>query len=100
MRILLDIEELSCLEPFGTGNEKPVFAISDAKIADMRELSEGKHLKLSLRKNNSIIDAIAFGYGPLAKKLYKGMGIHVSGNLAINDYNGQPQMVVKDILYK
>ncbi|MDO5479735.1 MAG: single-stranded-DNA-specific exonuclease RecJ [Clostridia bacterium] len=94
------VEELSMLEPFGTGNEKPVFAIANAKIADMKELSEGKHLKLTLRKNDCTLDAIAFGQGPLAKKLYKGMGIHVSGNLEINDYTGRSQIIVKDILYK
>ncbi|MBQ2942252.1 MAG: single-stranded-DNA-specific exonuclease RecJ [Clostridia bacterium] len=94
------IRELSLLEPFGTGNEKPVFAIADAKIADMRELSEGKHLKLVLRKKDCNIDAIAFGYGPLAKKLYKGMSVHISGNIEINDYTGNPQIIVKDILYK
>ncbi len=94
------IRELSLLEPFGTGNEKPIFAIADAKIADMRELSDGKHLKLTLKKNDRVLDAIGFGQGPLAKKLYKGMSVYVSGNIEINDYNGQPQMIVRDILYK
>ena len=95
-----DINELSCLEPSGAGNEKPVFAVADAKIADIRELSDGKHLKLTLKKNDCLLDTIAFGFGPLASKLYKGMGIHVAGNLDVNDYNGHPQMIVKEILYK
>ena len=95
-----NIEELKCLEPYGTGNEKPVFAITDAKISDIRELSEGKHLKFTVYKNSKYLDAIAFGYGALAKKLYNGMSVHVSGHIDINDYTGRGQMIVKDILYK
>ena len=94
-----NIEELTKLEPFGTGNEKPVFAFVNSKIYDLRELSEGKHLKLTLKKDDFLLEAIAFGYGAMAKKLYKGMTVHVAGNLEINDYNGKAQMIVKDILY-
>lgn len=94
-----NIEELSRLEPCGMGNEKPMFALIGAKISDLRELSEGKHLKLVLAKGGMLLDAIAFGFGKAAKKLYKGMEIHVAGYLEINDYTGNAQMVVKDILY-
>lgn len=94
-----NIEELSRLEPCGMGNEKPLFAVTGVKISDIRELSEGKHLKLSLLKGGITLDAIAFGFGKAAKKLYKGMEIHAAGYLEINDYTGSAQMVVKDILY-
>lgn len=94
-----NVEELSKLEPFGAGNEKPVFAFVNARVSDIRELSEGKHLKLTLKKDEYSLDAVAFGYGALAKKIYKGMMIHLAGNLEINDYNGKVQMIVKDILY-
>ncbi len=99
MLAVKNIKELSDIEPCGAGNEKPVFAMSNMKIHDMRELSEGKHLKLTLKKHECFVDAIAFGYGALAKKLYKGMEIHVAGNVDINDYTGNPQLVVKEILY-
>ncbi len=94
-----NIEELSRLEPCGKGNEKPLFAFTNAKISDIRELSEGKHLKIVLSKGGMLLEAIAFGFGKAGKKLYKGMEIHVAGYLEINDYTGNAQMVVKDILY-
>ncbi len=98
MLTVKSVDELSVIEPCGAGNEKPVFAMSNMKVYDMKELSEGKHLKFTLKKRECFVDAIAFGYGALAKKFYKGMEIHVAGNVDINDYTGKPQLVIKDIL--
>ncbi|MDP4132906.1 MAG: single-stranded-DNA-specific exonuclease RecJ [Bacillota bacterium] len=94
-----NINAINKLEPFGTDNPAPVFALVNVKIADMRILSEGKHLKFSLEKDGFYIDGIAFGFGYLSKKLYTGKKIHAAGELSINDYNGKPQLVIKDILY-
>lgn len=94
-----NITELELLEPTGADNRTPVFAFINAKIADMRLLSEGKHLKLTLEKDGFGLDAIKFNVGSVAKKLYIGMKVHAAGNLAVNDYNGRPQLIIKDILY-
>ena len=43
------VEELSLLEPFGKGNEKPVFAEKDVSIAGIRIIGKNKDsLKLTL----------------------------------------------------
>ena len=43
-------EAVSRLEPFGIGNEEPVFGLKDVYFADVRPLgSEGKHLSVTLR---------------------------------------------------
>lgn len=93
------IEELSLLEPTGTDNSAPVFALVDVKITDKKLLSDGKHLKLTVERDSFSIDAIKFNVGTVAKKIYTGMHIHLAGSLTVNDYTGRPQMIINDILY-
>lgn len=94
-----NIEMLSLLEPTGADNAKPVFAFTDAKITDMRMLSEGKHLKLIAEKDSYSIEGIKFNIGSMAKKLYTGKRVHLAGTLEMNSYTGRPQLLIKDILY-
>lgn len=56
------MDELSVLEPFGTGNEEPIFCLKDAQIIDQRRMgADGTHLRLDLRgKDGKIIKAVAF----------------------------------------
>ena len=56
------MDELSVLEPFGTGNEEPIFCLKDAQIIDQRRMGAGgTHLRLDLRgKDGKIIKAVAF----------------------------------------
>ena len=57
------VAELDLLEPYGTGNEKPVFAESHCQIISMRPIGKEKqYLKLTLQgKYNTKIDALFFG---------------------------------------
>lgn len=57
------IRELSRLEPFGNGNEKPLFAQKDLYIAGIRELGNtGRVLKMYLKdKSGFSIEAMYFG---------------------------------------
>ena len=52
------IEDLKQLEPFGEANKMPIFALKNVKIDSIRSLSDGKHLKLTLREKNQVISAI------------------------------------------
>lgn len=56
------LEELKTLEPFGAGNEEPVFCLRDAEIVGIRRMGQdGTHLRLDLRgKDGQIIKTIAF----------------------------------------
>lgn len=93
-----NIEKLSLLEPTGAENMKPVVAFLNAKIKEMKFLCDGKHLKLVAEKEGFYIDAIKFNVGSAAKKLYTGKSVHLAGSIGINDYNGRPQLIIKDIL--
>ncbi len=94
------VESLKQLEPFGEGNKMPIFAIKNLKIDSIRALSEGKHLKMTLKENNTIIDAIGFNLGELTEEYRIGDKIDVVGTLEINTFNGVEniQINLKDIM--
>lgn len=94
-----DIAELKLLEPFGEANKTPLFLCKNLKIHSIRALSEGKHLKLSLRDDNFWLDAIGFNQGHLTEEYRIGDKVDVVGTLEINQYNGRQsiQINLKDI---
>ena len=94
------VESLKLLEPYGEGNKMPIFAFRNLKINSIRALSEGKHIKLTLRDNNNIINAIGFNLGKIAEDYRIGDKIDVVGTLEINSFNGVDslQINIKDVM--
>ena len=94
------VESLKELEPFGEGNKMPVFAFKNLKIDSIRALSEGKHLKLTLKEGNTVVNAIGFNMGELAEEYRIGDKIDVVGVLEINTFNGVEtlQINIKDMM--
>ena len=94
------VASLKQLEPFGEGNKMPIFAFKNLKIDSIRALSEGKHIKLTLKEGNSIINAIGFNLGHLVDEYRIGDKIDVVGTLEINSFNGVDslQINVKDVM--
>ena len=94
------VESLKLLEPYGEGNKMPIFAFKNLRIDSIRALSEGKHIKLTLRDNNNIINAIGFNLGKIAEEYRIGDKIDVVGTLEINSFNGVEslQINIKDVM--
>ena len=94
------VKQLDLLEPFGEANRRPVFVYKNLKIDSIRALSDGKHLKMTLKDGNTIVNAIGFNMGQLSKEYMIGDRIDVVGTLEINVYNGREmvQINVKDIM--
>ena len=94
------VESLKELEPYGEGNKMPVFAFKNLKIDSIRALSEGKHLKLTLKEGNTVVNAIGFNMGSLVEEYRIGDKIDVVGVLEINTFNGVDtlQINMKDIM--
>ena len=94
------VGSLKKLEPFGEENKMPLFAIKNLKIDSIRALSEGKHLKLTLKDNKNIINAIGFNLGYMSTEYKIGDKIDVVGNLEINTFNGVDniQINIKDLM--
>lgn len=94
------VEELKLLEPFGEENKMPIFCLKNLKIYSIRALTEGKHLKLTLRDDNMEIGAIGFNMGEMTNSLKIGDKVDIIGALEINEYNGYRniQMNLKDVM--
>ena len=94
------VQSLKQLEPFGEGNKTPIFAFKNLKIDSIRSLTEGKHIKMTLKDGNTIIDAIGFNLGCLADEYRIGDKIDVVGSLEINSFNGidSLQINLKDVM--
>ena len=94
------VASLKQLEPFGEGNKTPIFAFKNLKVDSIRALSEGKHIKMTLKDSNTIINAIGFNLGYLANEFRIGDKIDVVGTLEINSFNGVDnlQINIKDVM--
>ena len=94
------VDSLKELEPFGEANKMPIFAFRNLKIDSIRSLSDGKHLRLSVKDNKNIINAIGFNMGALADTYRIGDRVDIAGNLEINSFNGVDsiQINIKDIM--
>ena len=93
------VRSLKMLEPFGEANKTPLFLFKNLKINSIRALSEGKHLKLTLKEDNFMINAIGFNMGDLSEKYLLDDKVDVVGSLEINSFNGNEsiQIVMKDL---
>ncbi len=93
------IKELDLLEPFGEANSRPVIIYKNLKILSIRTLSDGKHLKLTVKGDNSVVDVIGFNLGNYADLYQIGDKIDIVGNLEINSFNNteKVQVNLKDL---
>ena len=86
--VTLDLaESLQLLEPFGEGNEDPVFGLRGVSFSDVRSLgSDGRHLAVQLR--GSGLRAVWWGHGDRVESLRaSGFATHdISFTIAISDY--------------
>lgn len=91
---------LQCLEPFGPGNERPLFLCRHLiNNRNTRAVSEGRHLHLDLTDTVVAMDGIAFGHGDKAEYLQNGNAVDVCFYLEENSYRGRTtlQMNAQDI---
>lgn len=95
------IEELDLLEPYGQGNEKPLFAQKDLSIRSVRVLGKNRNVvKFSLvSKNGTPMDGLLFEDGDLfVEELGNRRQLDVVYYPAVNEYNGNKslQIVIKN----
>ena len=101
----LDRELLNLLkefEPTGLGNPTPTFCARRVEVVDAKTVGrEAKHLKLKLKQNEQIFDAIFFGGGEMYSKLTPGSKVDVVYQPEDNSWNGRKnlQLKIKDINY-
>ena len=97
------VSELSGLEPFGNGNERPLFARKDLKPYDLRVLGRNKNvLRFSLREEQGRgYEAVMFGDGQeLMERLRSRDRISVLYSPRINEYNNTRQIQLNIIDFR
>ncbi len=86
------ISEVKRFEPFGEGNEEPIFLTRNLVVKETRLVGNGqRHLKVVLLpegNDNQCFNGIFFGAGGKISQLRLGSRISVVYNLRSNEWNG------------
>lgn len=93
------MDELALLEPFGNGNEKPLFCDSGLRVIRMRPVGkEGQYLKFELLDaKNCRMSALYFGDGP---SLVSDLRMHFSVDDVERAQHGQKNSIVLSVTYE
>ncbi|MCQ2429604.1 MAG: single-stranded-DNA-specific exonuclease RecJ [Clostridia bacterium] len=91
--------ELDLLEPYGVSNQTPVFMMSNAVVQKVTPLGAGKHTRLTVMSEGSVMQAVWFGMPTSQVTAAAGDRIDLLFNLNINDFQGvrSLQMIVQDV---
>lgn len=89
-------ETIKKLEPFGMANPVPVFATKRMIVDSFRVIGQdGKHLKLKLKWNEKIFEAIGFGMGEKSSEIKIGDKIDAVYTMDENVWNGNKSLQLK-----
>ncbi|MFQ3548960.1 MAG: single-stranded-DNA-specific exonuclease RecJ [Armatimonadota bacterium] len=93
------VDTLEMMEPFGCGNEEPIFASFDVKVANINTVGNDQHCRLTLNSNNNQFICMAWRMPELVSHISNGDNINICYTLGINRFNGNEyiQMTAKSI---
>ncbi|MDF2612844.1 MAG: single-stranded-DNA-specific exonuclease RecJ [Clostridia bacterium] len=91
--------ELQSLEPFGAYNPVPLFSVKGVVQYVQTMGQEDKHLRLTIEKDNKILQAVGFYKGYLADYLSVGEEVVIGCEIIKNVWNNKTsvQLRIKDI---
>jgi single-stranded-DNA-specific exonuclease RecJ len=82
------VEEIRSLEPYGEGNDPPLFVTRGLKITEAKSVGkEGRHLRLVVEAEGAKKVALAFGMGSVAAELI-GRRVDLAFTPVLEVYNG------------
>jgi len=93
-------KNINMLKPFGYENPKPVFITGDCEIVDFSYISGGKHVKLKLKQDEIIVDALIFKADERIKtKIIKNKKVNILYKIEENNWGGlkTTQLIVLDL---
>ncbi|MCH5201731.1 MAG: single-stranded-DNA-specific exonuclease RecJ [Oscillospiraceae bacterium] len=95
------VDQIKLLEPFGAANPTPVFGLYNMVIYDIKPVGNGKHLRMTFRRNETYITAMYFGISVENCSYRRGDTVDLAVTLDRNEFNGQENLsiVIKDIKY-
>ena len=94
-----NVTALCCLEPFGAGFPKPQMYMDELRVEQLSEVGGGKHLKMRLSRNGTLLDAIFFSATAMGAGIAPGDTVEVAFTPEINEFRGMRtvQLNVTDI---
>lgn len=92
-------KQISILEPFGAGNPTPIFGLYNMTLKAVIPVGGGNHLKLSLQRDDVIINAMLFFTTPEQFPYCIGEILDLAVTIDINEYNNKQSLsiIIKDI---
>ena len=94
---LEELDALSALEPYGSGNARPVFCLLGATLLRTQNVGQNRHLKLRLGKGSAQFDGIFFSTVAEDCGCHVGDRVDAAFYLQVNEFRGsrtvQLQMV-------
>jgi single-stranded-DNA-specific exonuclease len=84
-------QAIQMLAPYGQGNPLPTLLSRNVKVADCRPMgNNGDHLRLKLKQDSIIWDAVAFGLGNIMPKIQT--AIDIVYNLELDKWCGEQRL--------
>ena len=88
-------DEIKQLEPYGMANQEPIFATEKVEVIEVRKIGKDQsHLKLRLKKDGKVIDAVAFKFADKIE-ITSGDFIDVAYIIDENKWNGKISLQLK-----
>ena len=96
---LSQAEELTALEPFGTGNPAPVFVLRGAALTEVSAMGGGKHTRMVVCSGGKTFSAVRFGLPPEKLGIASGDERDILFSLEVNTYRGarSVQLITRDL---
>ena len=104
---VVDIDEISVdsvmqlgyLAPFGNGNPTPLFMIENAQVAGVYPVSDGKHLRIKVKKGAAYLQGVMFNVSPSEFAYNIGDYIDLTANLSIyqSDMGSMVSVKIKEV---
>ncbi len=95
------VDQVQTLAPFGRDNPAPVLCVKNVQLAECarRIGNGGEHLRLHLRENRTLMQAVGWRLGDLAERLPAGLRLDVAFEPKVNSWDGRrrPDLHVKDV---
>lgn len=95
------LEVLGAMEPYGSGNPAPLFGLFGMRLESVTPVGGGKHLRLRLSRDGTVLTAMKFGTPPQDFHFSPGDEVNLAVSLDRNEYQGNVSVsvFVKDIRY-
>ena len=91
------VQSLDLLEPYGAGNNRPVFSLYGMTVDSMQPVGQNRHLKLQLSKGQFRFPAIFFSATEENVGVSVGMRVDAAFYLQINEFRSQSSVQLQMI---